>query len=228
MEGLMKNSALKHYWWKITGTFLVLYSVFAGFMVEVPQLPIIEGTIRNVFFHVCMWFAMIVMFLFSVVNSIRYLSGFDIDKDRKAIEAVNVGMLFGFLGTITGMIWAKFTWGTFWVKDPKLNGAAVSMLIYMAYVVLRHSVENKQLRAKLAAVYNIFAFVLLLVFVGILPRIADGSLHPGSGGDSPFAVARLQSNMYWVFFPAVVGWTLIGFWLVDIRLRLSRINDIKK
>jgi len=226
MERLKQDSFIKHYWWKITGAVLVLYSIFAGFMVDVPQLPIIEETIRNVFFHVCMWFAMIAVFFYSVINSVRYLAQFDVEKDRRAIEAVNVGMVFGMLGIITGMIWAKFTWGTFWVKDPKLNGAAVTMLIYFAYIVLRNSVEDKQLRAKLSAVYNIFAFVLLIVFVGILPRIADGSLHPGSSGDSSFVVTRLQSGMYPVFFSAVLGWILMAFWLVDIRVRLNRMKEM--
>ena len=226
MERLKQDSFFKHYWWKFVGAFLVLYSVFAGFMVDVPQLPIIEETIRNVFFHVCMWFAMIAIFFYSVIYSILYLVRFDLERDRKAIEAVNVGIVFGILGIVTGMIWAKFTWGTFWVKDPKLNGAAVTMIIYFAYIVLRNSVESKQLKAKLSAVYNIFAFVLLIVFVGILPRIADGSLHPGGGGDSPFAVAKLQSGMYPVFFAAVAGWILVAFWLLDIRVRLKRINDL--
>ena len=119
MERLKQDSFFKHYWWKFIGAFLVLYSVFAGFMVDVPQLPIIEETIRNVFFHVCMWFAMIAIFFYSVIYSILYLVRFDLERDRKAIEAVNVGIVFGILGIVTGMIWAKFTWGTFWVKDPK-------------------------------------------------------------------------------------------------------------
>ena len=201
----------------------MLYSIIAGFIVEVPQLPIVEETIRNVFFHVCMWFAMIVVFFYALLNSIKYLSNSDMDNDRKAVEAVNVGVLFGILGIVTGMIWAKTTWGDYWVNDPKLNGAAVCMLAYFAYLVLRSASPNPLLKARLSAVYNIFAFVMLIVFVGILPRVADASLHPGSEGDSPFAVAKMQGNMYAVFIPALIGWILMAFWLVDIRVRLRRL-----
>ncbi|MDD3876868.1 MAG: cytochrome c biogenesis protein [Bacteroidales bacterium] len=215
---------LKNNWWKFLGALLVIYSVIAGLIIEVPQLPIIEQTIRNVFFHVPMWFAMIFIFLLSVVYSIKYLSDSVLKNDIMAIEAVNVGLLFGSLGLITGMAWARFTWGAFWVNDPKLNGAAVSMLAYFAYVVLRSSVPDKHKKARLAAVYNIFAFVLLLVFIGILPRIADGSLHPGSGGDSPFAVAKMHGHMYLIFWPAVIGWILVGIWLLKLRIELRKDN----
>jgi len=218
----------KHYWWKILGALLVLYSIIAGLLIDVPILPLVEQSIRNVFFHVCMWFTMIAVFMYALIYSIRFLATFNIKYDTKAIEAVNVGLLFGILGIATGMIWAKFTWGQFWVKDPKLNGAAVTMLVYMAYVVLRMSVENKMMRAKLAAVYNIFAFVLLIVFVGILPRIADNSLHPGSSNDTPFAVAKMQAGMYPVFWAAIVGWILIAFWLTNIRIRINNINNHKE
>ena len=224
MERLKQGTYLKHYWWKFLGAILVLYSVIAGFLIEIPILPIIEESIRNIFFHVCMWFTMIAVFLYAVINSIRFLNNFDMSYDRKALESVNVGLFFGVLGIITGMLWAKFTWGSFWARDPKLNGAAVSMLIYLAYIVLRLSVENIQLKAKLSAVYNIFAFVLLIVFVGIWPRIADGSLHPGSNNDAPFAVAKMDKGMYPVFLAAVGGWILMAFWLIDIRLRINMVK----
>jgi len=218
MEGLKKH------WWKALGVLLVGYSYVAGLLVEVPQLPIVEQTIRNVFYHVPMWFAMIIIFLVSVVFSIKHLASASLAVDVRAVEAVNVGFVFGSLGLLTGMIWAKFTWGAFWVNDPKLNGAVVSMLVYLAYAVLRSSVNDRHQKARLSAVYNIFAFVLLIVFIGILPRIADGSLHPGSGGDSPFAVAKMHGRMYLVFWPAVLGWILVGLWLMQLRIAM---NDLK-
>jgi len=214
----------KCYWWKLLGASFVLYSIIAGFLINVPQLPIIEETVRNVFYHVSLWFAMIFIFGLGVVYGIKYLSGGREKDDFIASEAVNVGLLFGVLGIVTGMVWAKFTWGAFWVRDPKLNGAAVSILAYLAYVVLRSSVDDIKLKARLSAVYSVFAFVILVVFIGILPRIADGSLHPGSGGDSPFAVAKLQSQMYFVFIPALIGWILMALWMLNIRVRLKIVS----
>ncbi len=215
---------LKKDWWKILGVALVLYTIIAGFLVPVPELKVIGQSIRNLFFHVCMWFSMMTIFGVSLVYSIKYLSKFDIRHDVVASQAVNVGLLFGILGIITGMQWANFTWGTPWVNDPQLNGAAVSILAYFAYTVLRHSMDEDHKRAKVAAVYNIFAFVLLIIFVGILPKMAHGSLHPGAGG-SPSTVATLDNTMRMVFYPAIVGWILIGIWILNIRVRYVKLKQ---
>ena len=216
---------LKKDWWKILGVALVLYTIIAGFLVPVPELKVIGQSIRNLFFHVCMWFSMMTIFGISLVYSIKYLSKFDIRHDVVASQAVNVGLLFGILGIITGMQWANFTWGTPWVNDPQLNGAAVSILAYFAYTVLRHSMDEDHKRAKVAAVYNIFAFVLLIIFVGILPKMAHGSLHPGAGG-SPSTVATLDDTMRMVFYPAIVGWILLGTWILNIRVRYVKLKQL--
>ncbi len=216
---------LKHFGWKLAGVILVLYSVIAGLTIDVPELPLVAQSIRNVFFHVCMWFSMIAVFFYAVFCSLRYLASAREDDDVKALEAVHTGLFFGAAGIVTGMLWAKFTWGSYWVNDPKLNGAAVSMLAYLAYLVLRQSVSSTALRARLAAVYNIFAFVLLVVFVVILPRVTDGSLHPGSADETPFAVAKMQPNMYPVFMSATLGWILTGFWIVNIRVRMALLKN---
>lgn len=217
------NTFLKSNWWKLLAVALIVYSIIAGFLIKIPELPIIRESIRNLFFHVVMWFAMMVIFATSLIRSLRYLASFDMKHDRVAIQCVNVGLFFGLLGIVTGMEWANFTWGTPWTNDPQLNGAAVTILAYFAYLVLRRSIDEEQKRARIAAVYNIFAFVMLIVFIGVLPRLAQGSLHPGKGG-SPMTVAHLDMTMRFVFYPAILGWILIGFWLVQIRVRLARIK----
>lgn len=209
---------IKGLWWKLTGLALVLYSVIAGQLITVPALPVIHETIRNLFYHVCMWFAMFTMFGTSLVYSIRYLSGFKPQHDIMASESVYNGLFFGIMGLTTGMIWAKFTWGDFWTNDPQLNGAAVSMMAYLAYAVLRSSIDEKSMRARISAVYNIFAFMLLVIFLGVLPRLADSSLHPGKGGNSS-TMEGLDINMRLVFYPAAIGWLLIAFWILQIRAR---------
>jgi heme exporter protein C len=218
------NNFLKNNWWKLLGVLLILYSIIAGFLIDVPDLPIIRQSIRNLFFHVVMWFSMMVMFGTSLARSLRYLSTFDIKHDVYAIQSVNVGLFFGIMGIITGMEWANFTWGTPWTNDPQLNGAAITILAYFAYLVLRRSIDEENKRARIAAVYNVFAFVMLIVFIGILPRLAQGSLHPGKGG-SPMTVTNLDMTMRMVFYPAIAGWIIMGYWITGIRVKMDFIRQ---
>lgn len=215
---------MKKLWWKILSGILLLYSVIVGFMISVPDLHPIHQSIRNLFFHVPMWFTMFTLFVISFIYSLRYLRGFRLKHDLVAAEAANTGIFFGVLGLITGMIWAKFTWGTFWTLDPQLNGAGVSMLIYLAYAILRNSLDEEQKRAKVAAVYNIFAFVLLVIFLGILPRLSSGSLHPGVGGQGS-TIASLDNSLRLVFYPAAIGWILTGLWILQKRIRIRKLKD---
>ncbi len=211
-------------WWKAAAVILLLYTIIAGFFIGVPRLAILNETIRNLYFHVPMWFTMIFLFLGSTVMSIKHLSNDSLEVDRKAVELVNTGIIFGVLGTLTGSLWAKFTWGAWWTNDVKLNGSAITMLIYLAYIILRGSLDDPQKRARISAIYNIFAFVMLIVFIGILPRMTD-SLHPGNGGNPGFDAYALDNNMKLVFYPAVIGWILLGAWIYNLRIRISTIKE---
>ncbi len=215
---------MKGLWWKLIAFILVMYALIFGFLGEVPRLAILNETIRNLYFHVPMWWTMILLFLISCVYSIRFLSSNNIKHDEAASEAVNTGLMFGFLGILTGMLWAKFTWGDFWTNDVQLNGAAITILTYTAYIILRGSIEEEEKRARFTAVYNQFAFVLMLVFIGILPRLTD-SLHPGKGGNPGFGQYDLDDNMKLVFYPAVIGWLLTGYWIYTIKLRIYRLKN---
>lgn len=211
-------------WWKILASVLVLYSLVSGFLVEVPHLPILHESIRNLYFHVPMWFTMIILYLVSVIYSIKYLGSNNEQHDLVAVEFVNTGVVFGFLGLITGMIWANYTWGEPWPNDPKLNSAAISTLMYLAYLVLRNSLEEEQKRARISAIYNIFAFPVMIVLLFILPRMTD-SLHPGNGGNPGFSSYDLDSRMRLVFYPAVIGWILMGTWIATLRFRIRKVEN---
>ena len=133
-------------------------------------------------------------------------------------------MIFGLVGLGTGMLWAKFTWGDYWPNDPKLNSAAIATLMYMAYAVLRSSIEEEQKRAKISAIYNIFSYPIMVVLIFVLPRLTD-SLHPGNGGNPGFGAYDLDSNMRLVFYPAVIGWILIAVWLMTIMYRIRVLEN---
>ncbi len=193
-----------------------------------PYREILYESIRNLFFHVPMWFAMILLLLFAFIANIKYLGSNNQLYDTIAASFSSVALFFGTLGILTGMLWANFTWGAPWINDPKLNGAAVGMLIYLAYFVLRGSLENEQTRARVSSVYGIFAFVIFIVFIFVLPRLSD-SLHPGSGGNPGFNTYDLDSTMRPVFYSAVLGFSGIGYWVASIIIRYRLIkqeNDV--
>lgn len=215
---------MKKSWWKILSVMLLLYTLVGGFLMNVPRLPILNETIRALYFHVPMWFGMTLMFTVSAVYAIQYLRKPGRDLDIVSMEFANTGLIFGMLGIGTGMIWANYTWGSPWSGDPKQNGAAVATLIYLAYFVLRGSLDNHEQRARLSAVYNIFAFAAMVPLIFILPRLTS-SIHPGSGGNPGFNMYDLDNNMRKVFYPAVTGWILLGVWIATIRTRLSRAEE---
>ena len=218
-------SFLKNNWWKILGILLIYYILIEGFLIDVPRLPILNETIRNLFFHVAIWFAMFILLIVSLVYSIKFLKSSALKYDIIAGEFATMGIVFGLLGVATGSVWAKFTWGDWWVNDPKLHATSIALLIYLAYFVLRSSIEDSYQKGRISAVYNIFAFAAAVPLIFILPRLTD-SLHPGNGGNPGFSAYDLDSNLRTVFYPAIIGWTLIGVWFATLRIRLKTIKEI--
>jgi len=223
-------------WWKIASILLLIYTFIAGFLFKVPDLPALQETIRNLYFHVCMWFAMMILFTVSVVNSIKYLRTFNLKYDIYARQYATVGIVMGVLGYITGAIWMTFTWADpnnpafqsfgALAREPKLIGAAIALLIYFAYMVLRDSINDMDKRARISSVYNIFAYAMLFPSIWILPRILP-SLHPGREGNPALNTSDIDSSMRIVFYPAVIGWTLLAVWITTLKIRLSLINEKK-
>src|SRR6187549_1111967 len=215
---------MKNNWWKILGIVLVVYVHLGGMLFEVPRLNILNESIRALYFHVPMWFGMIFLFSISVYYAVLYLRNPSAELDRKSVAHANVGLLFGLLGMITGMLWANYTWGSFWHGDPKQNGAAIALLVYLAYFVLRGSLENEEQRARLSSVYNIFAFAAMIPLVFIIPRLTS-SMHPGNGGNPGFNAYDLDSRMRSIFYPSVMGWILIGIWIASLRFRIRTVEE---
>lgn len=216
---------MKKQWWKIVAVILLAYTVVGGFLLAVPRLVIVNETIRALYFHVPMWFSMVTMFLVSTFYAIKQLRNPIKENDIISFEFANTGLVFGLLGIFTGMIWANYTWGTPWHGDPQQNAAAIACLIYLAYFVLRGSLNNWEQRARISAVYNIFAFAAMIPLLFIIPRMTS-SLHPGSGGNPGFNTYDLDSKMRMVFYPAIVGWILLGVWIASLKIRIRRTEEI--
>lgn len=213
-------------WWKILTIVLLYYSVVGGFLWPVPRLHILNESIRLFYFHFPMWCAMLLLFVISVVSSIKYLRSQKISDDEYAVESAKVGMLFGVLGLLTGMLWGKATWGVFWTNDPKLNNTAISLMIYTAYFVLRSSLNDETQRGRLSAVYNIFAFCVLIPLIFILPRMVD-SLHPGNGGNPGFRLFDTSHDMKLVIYTAILAFCLLGWWLTSLLITLKKYKRLR-
>lgn len=216
---------MKKNWWKALSVLILTYVIFQGLLGVVPRQPILNESIRNVYFHVPLWFSMITLLLTSAVYSIRYLRSGRLDDDLVAVEFANTAILFGLLGCLTGSIWANFTWGEPWPNDPKLNSVAIGMLMYLAYLILRGSFDDEQRRARISAVYNIFAFAVFIPLIFIVPRLTD-SLHPGNGGNPAFGKYDMDNRMRMVFYPAIIGFTLLGVWISELRVRFRRLKVV--
>ncbi|MCY7330151.1 MAG: cytochrome c biogenesis protein [Saprospiraceae bacterium] len=204
-----------------------------------PYRNVIYESIRNTYFHVPMWFALMFLFIASAWQSMLFLrydgrsdrlplkSGQPVSKldfDRKAAAYAEAGLLFGIMGLVTGMLWAHYAWGAAWSNDIKQLMTAVALLIYLAYFILRRSFDEPEKGARLAAVYNIFAFASLIPLLYVVPRMF-ASLHPGATGNPAFGSGDLDNTMRAVFYPSIIGWTLLGFWVAELRIRYQRLKD---
>jgi heme exporter protein C len=211
-------------WLKILAIALLLYVHIGGLLFDVPRLNILNETIRALYFHVPMWFGMVLLFLVSFIYAILYLLNPSPHRDIRSFEFANVGLIFGILGMITGMLWANYTWGSPWHGDPKQNMAAIALLVYFAYFILRGSIQNEEQKARLSAVYNIFAFAAMIPLIFVIPRLTS-SMHPGSGGNPGFNMYDLDSKMRLVFYPAVIGWFLVGGWIAVLRIKMRELEE---
>jgi heme exporter protein C len=194
---------------------------------ELPVIPGLEEKARIIFFHVPTAWLSVVAFITSMVFGIRYLRSRDPMDDVKSSAAAGLGMLFCILATVTGSIWAKFNWGSYWNWDPRETSIFVLLLIYGAYFSLRSAVEGEEKRATLASVYSIIAAVTVPFFIFIMPRIMTG-LHPGAKGDpdgaGPVVEFKMSPNMRVVFFMSLIAFTMLFYWIFTLRVRTARLE----
>ncbi len=191
--------------------------------------PLVQGLGelgRNILFHVPMSFVAFIAFLVGTIYSILLLRKNDLKYDIQARAASAGGLLFTTLSTVTGSIWARFSWGKFWdFSEPRETSILVLLLIYVAYFLLRNLLEDsEEKKARFAAVYNIIAFVTVPFLMFILPRITR-SLHPGSGSEAPVINLSGKSHIdpwfsifLWI---NVTFFAILFFWLKNLYARIE-------
>ena len=211
--------------WKIVLFLLIAFVSVAGIAFhivenprawyEFPLIPGLEENAKIIFFHVPTAWLTVVAFLVSTVYSFKYLRRKNLDDDAKAYSSAQLGMVFCILATVTGAVWAKFAWGSFWSWDPRQTSIFALLLIYGALFALRSSIESEEKRATLSSVYSLIAFVTVPFFIFIMPRIMKG-LHPGSADDTnagPVVNFKMNSSMLLIFFLSLIGFTILYFWM---------------
>jgi len=211
--------------WKSFLFLLLAFVSVAGItfpIVEKPnawyEFPLINGLGENakiIFFHVPTAWLTVIAFLMSTIYSIKYLRKKNLDDDAKSYSAAQLGIIFCILATVTGSVWSKFAWGSFWSWDPRQSSIFALLLIYGAWFALRSAVEQEEKRATLSAVYAIIAFITVPFFIFIMPRIMTG-LHPGSADDTnagPVVDFKMNVNMQLIFYMSLTGFTILYFWM---------------
>ncbi|MGA9116336.1 MAG: cytochrome c biogenesis protein [Bacteroidota bacterium] len=186
---------------------------------EFPLVPLLEEKGRILFFHVPTAWLSVVGFLTSMVYGIRYLRGRAMDDDIRSSAAAGVGLGFCLLATVTGAVWARFTWGEFWNWDPRQTSIFFLLLVYGAYFALRSAVEGEEKRAVLAAAYSVMAAITMPFFMFILPRTLPG-LHPQTLSDKGI---QMNPTMLAVLLASLAGFTGLGAWMWGLRVRVQEI-----
>ena len=203
----------------------ILFVVTVGMALFFVPTEAVQGHIQRIFYiHVPAFIGATVAFLITAVASIAYLRTRNNRWDALAVAGVETGLALGVFNVLSGMIWAKPIWNTWWDWSPRLTSAAIMALLYAAYLILRNAVEDPDRRARFAAVYGIVAFASVLM-VFIIPRITP-DIHPvvvgpstsdGEGGFNMSAKMGMTLGMNMITF------TLLAITLVWYRFRTEKL-----
>jgi heme exporter protein C len=184
-------------------TVLLMVSATAMVFFYAP-LEAVMGQVQRVFyFHVATAWVGMLGFGVAALAGVIYLIKKDLKWDVWSLAAVEISVVFFFVAIVTGSIWARPVWNTWWTWDPRLTSSAISELIFAAYLLLRQGIEEPERRARFSAVYAILGFISVpITFVSI--RLLD-TIHPvvigGSSGEGTFAMTpRMLQTMFFSMF----------------------------
>jgi len=214
-------------WWKVLIFVLMSAMIVASFVTTAPWADnperIWRGASRILYYHVPQAWMCVLAYAISMIFSIRFLRNRNIVEDDRAVAAASLGFMFCFLATITGAVFARATWGSFWNWDPRETSIFILLLIYAAYFALRNAIDEEEKRAALSAVYSIFAFLTVPFLVFVLPRMLPG-LHPGAKVPGEEMTISLGPVERVVFFSSIALFTTLFFWIYNLAIRIRRLE----
>ena len=179
-------------------------------------------TSRILFFHVPQAWVATLSFLVSMIASAVYLAKRRVTADDVALSAAELGFLFCVLATVTGSIFAKATWGSFWNWDPRETSIVILLMIYGAYFALRSAVPDPEKKRVFAGVYAILAFITVPFLVFVVPRIT-ASLHPEDTMNP--ANPGMDAKTLKVFLGSLFAYTALFVWMLRLRMRILRLEE---
>jgi heme exporter protein C len=209
----------------ITSILLVL--VAAGMVFFYAPLEVVMGWVQKIFyFHVAnLWVGML-GFLVALIAGVTYLRSGDHRWDIVGLAAIEISVIFFFTGIVTGSIWARPIWNTWWTWDPRLTTATIVELVYVAYLMLRQGIEDPDRRARFGAVYAILGFISVpLTFMSI--RLLR-TIHPvviGSGDSAAQGGFDMTSKMLQTFLFSLFVFTVLFVDLIWHRIRLGNLAE---
>jgi heme exporter protein C len=203
----------------------VAATIYGAFDYAPRAAKFIGQSSRILYFHVPMAWTAFVAFIAAGVWSLFYLfAGRHPRHDQAARAAVEIGLLFGVLATVTGAIWARIMWGAYWNWDPRQTSIIIALLFNGAYLALRDAVEDDEKRARLAAAYAALGLVVTPFFFFVMPRIAPYTLHPDTVINNRGTV-DMDPRMLQVLLLGAAAFTALFFWLHDLRRRVLGLLD---
>ena len=146
------------------------------------------------------------------------------------VSSVELGALFLTMGAMTGSLWARPVWNTWWTWDARLTTVAITWLVYLAYLMLRGAIDDPQRRARFSAVYGIVSFVTVpLTFTSVFFL---RTIHPALFAASSAAQGKMQfetglgsAKMGMTLTFCVIAFTVVYITLLRQRIRLERMAD---
>ena len=205
----------------------VLFLTAVGMVFFYAPMEAVMGQVQRVFyFHVsAAWVGMLGFLLAAIAGAIYLIKG-DYKWDIVGLAAVEISLVFFLIAIISGSIWARPAWGTWWTWDPRLTTATVVELLYVAYLMLRKGIEDPERRARIGAVYTVLSFLSVpLTFISI--RIFR-TIHPvviGSGDPNAQGEMNMTPEMLRTFMFSLLTFSFIFADLLWHRIRLGKLHE---